>query len=97
MLSSKFFFYFFKIFIQEKLNEIYFQTILLEIISNQKFRAESRRRSDIIGELSSCTDEERRDDLEKEFRKSEKLEKEFRRKLLSLQSENLPDGEDSGP
>ena len=79
------------------MNEIYFQTILLEIISNQKFRAESRRRSDIIGELSSCTDEERRDDLEKEFRKSEKLEKEFRRKLLSLQSENLPDGEDSGP
>ena len=70
---------------------------MLEIISNQKFRAESRRRSDIIGELSSCTDEERRDDLEKEFRKSEKLEKEFRRKLLSLQSENLPDGEDSGP
>ena len=79
------------------MNEIYFQTKWFEIISNQKFRAESRRRSDIIGELSSCTDEERRDDLEKEFRKSEKLEKEFRRKLLSLQSENLPDGEDSGP
>ena len=96
MLSSKFFFIFQNLRLK-KLNEIYFQTILLEIISNQKFRAESRRRSDIIGELSSCTDEERRDDLEKEFRKSEKLEKEFRRKLLSLQSENLPDGEDSGP
>ena len=69
----------------------------MKFTSKPKFRAESRRRSDIIGELSSCTDEERRDDLEKEFRKSEKLEKEFRRKLLSLQSENLPDGEDSGP
>ena len=73
--------------------------ILIGLLGNVCLREERKRRSDLLNLISSCPEDETQDDLEKqnlkeEFKKSEKREEEFRRKLLSLQSETLPDGDD---
>ena len=72
------------------------------------FRQEGKTREDLISRLESldakelsCDNQSQKeeiaaskDEIQKKFKESEKREEQFRRKLLSLQSESLPDGQD---